>query len=82
MRSRAGLAAKAVTTQQALIDDILRERRVELAHEGFRWFDLRRTGLALTTVPSLANQGFRLLWPIPQRELLNSNGLVTQNPGY
>lgn len=84
VRSRAGLPARVVTTQQALIDDILRERRVELAHEGFRWFDLRRTGTALTVVPSLAsqNQPFRLLWPIPQREILNGNGLINQNPGY
>lgn len=84
VRSRAGLTAKIVTTQDALITDILRERRVELAHEGFRWFDLRRTGTAITTVPSLtsSNQPFRLLWPIPQRELLNGNNLVKQNPGY
>ncbi|UYZ63263.1 RagB/SusD family nutrient uptake outer membrane protein [Hymenobacter weizhouensis] len=84
VRTRAGLAARVVTTQDALIADILRERRVELAHEGFRWFDLRRTGTALATVPSLAasNQAFRLLWPIPQREILNSNGLIQQNPGY
>ncbi|WP_426492895.1 RagB/SusD family nutrient uptake outer membrane protein [Hymenobacter sp. 102] len=84
VRSRAGLAARTVTTQDALIADILRERRIELAHEGFRWFDLRRTGTALTTVPSLAaqNQSFRLLWPIPQREILNGGGLVVQNPNY
>lgn len=84
VRTRAGLPAYTLTTQAALITAIMQERRIELAHEGFRWFDLRRTGTSLTAVPSLAaqNQAFRVLWPIPQRELLNSNGLIEQNPGY
>ncbi|WP_303312036.1 RagB/SusD family nutrient uptake outer membrane protein [Hymenobacter sp. BT730] len=84
IRARAGLAALAadVTADQAkLVTAILKERRVELANEGFRWFDLRRTGLVLATLPAIT-QDFRTLWPIPQREILISNGIITQNPGY
>ncbi|HVE61819.1 MAG TPA: RagB/SusD family nutrient uptake outer membrane protein, partial [Chitinophagaceae bacterium] len=50
VRSRAGLAITTAITPAALLDAILNERRVELAHEGHRWFDLRRTNRLLTTL--------------------------------
>ncbi len=81
IRVKAGLAASTATTQAALITDILLQRRLELAHEGHYWFDLRRTNTVQTAIPAYA-QTFRNLWPIPQRETLNSGGLVDQNPGY
>ncbi|QIX62491.1 RagB/SusD family nutrient uptake outer membrane protein [Hymenobacter sp. BT18] len=84
VRARAGLAALSAETtadQTLLVNAILKERRVELANEGFRWFDLRRTGLVQMTLP-LVTQEFRNLWPIPQRELQTSNGLIVQNTGY
>ncbi|ALD21517.1 RagB/SusD family nutrient uptake outer membrane protein [Hymenobacter sp. DG25A] len=68
-------------TNDAVVAAILKERRVELANEGFRWFDLRRTGLVMATLPAIT-QDFRILWPIPQREIQNSLELVKQNPGY
>ncbi|HEX6132442.1 MAG TPA: RagB/SusD family nutrient uptake outer membrane protein [Longimicrobiales bacterium] len=78
VRTRAGLLPTTATTQQELLDAILRERRVELAFEGHRFFDLRRYGLATTLLGIPAE---RLLWPIPQSELdVNEN--LTQNPGY
>ncbi|MFC5411100.1 RagB/SusD family nutrient uptake outer membrane protein [Larkinella bovis] len=43
IRKRAGLAAKTGLDKVALRDAILKERRVELAFENHRWFDLRRT---------------------------------------
>lgn len=42
VRGRAQLADKSVIT----LDDILHERRVELAFEGDYWFDIQRQGLA------------------------------------
>ncbi|WP_231576225.1 RagB/SusD family nutrient uptake outer membrane protein [Hymenobacter sp. DG25B] len=64
-----------------IVTAILKERRVELANEGFRWFDLRRTGLVQATLPAIT-EPYRNLWPIPQREIQTSQTLVTQNPGY
>ncbi|RAK02956.1 putative outer membrane starch-binding protein [Larkinella arboricola] len=43
VRKRAGLAPKTGLDKVALRDAILKERRVELAFENHRWFDLRRT---------------------------------------
>jgi hypothetical protein len=80
VRARAGLAPLAVTVagQAALLAAVLQERRVELAFEGHRFFDLRRHGVA-TTVLSISAD--RLLWPIPQAERdVNIN--LAQNPGY
>jgi hypothetical protein len=76
IRLRAGLAASVAATQADLLTAIRKERRLELAHEGQRFFDLRRydqTGITQT---------FRNLFPLPQTEITNSAGLVTQNPGY
>lgn len=80
IRNRAGLAdlPSTVNTEEALIDAILQERRLEFAMEGHRFFDLRRTGRAMDVLG--ISEG-RLLFPIPQAELdVNKN--LTQNPGY
>jgi len=76
IRLRAGLTASTAATQAALLTAIRQERRLELAHEGQRFFDLRRYNQTGNT------QTFRNLFPIPQTELINSAGTVTQNPGY
>lgn len=80
LRNRAGLADldPVTVTGAALMDAILQERRVELAFEGHRFFDLKRFGVA-ATILGLAPE--RLLFPIPQGEReVNIN--LTQNPGY
>jgi hypothetical protein len=78
VRARAGLAPLTVTGQAALLAAVLQERRVELAFEGHRFFDLRRHGVATTVLGIPAN---RLLFPIPQAERdVNTN--LAQNPGY
>jgi len=80
VRRRAGLAAlpATITTQQALLDAVLRERRVEFAMEGHRFFDLRRMGRAEQVLGIPAT---RLLFPIPQAER-DVNPNLQQNPGY
>lgn len=44
VRTRAGLEASTAASQTAMRDAIYRERRVELAFENKRWYDLVRTG--------------------------------------
>ena len=90
IRIRAGLAANTTaTTTATLMTAILKERRVEFAHEGHRFFDLKRTNLLATTIGAsyfgisgTINNTFRALWPIPQRETLTSGGIIAQNTGY
>lgn len=72
------------TSQAALIDMILTERRIELLGEGFRSRDLMRLGQPLPakgTAPSIAVADNQYIWPIPQSELLVNKG-ITQNNGY
>lgn len=66
-----------------LLEAIYRERRMELATEGHRFFDLVRTGRAVT---ELGDQGFisnkNEVLPIPQTEIDISEGNLIQNQGY
>ena len=76
VRARVGLASTPVS-----LAAIKAERRLELAGEGHRFFDLVRWGDAATV---LASRGFKPnkneVFPIPFRELQNT--LIDQNPGY
>jgi starch-binding outer membrane protein, SusD/RagB family len=76
VRARVGLPSVPAT-----LDNIYMERRLELAFEGHRWFDLVRTGQAATV---LAYKGFvaptNNILPIPLVELNNTK--LKQNPGY
>lgn len=85
VRERAGLTFDGSSiTKQELLD----ERRVELAFENQRWFDLIRFGVAnevLSEFSAANNYSFSataLLLPIPQLEIGLSNGMLEQNPGY
>ncbi len=62
-----------------LTNAIWNERRYELAMEGHRYFDLVRTGQAVTTIIGF-QEGKHEVFPIPQQEI-DISGL-TQNPGY
>ena len=90
VRKRVGLADKSITAQADLRLAIEQERRVELAFEGHRWFDLVRTGRAIPVLnakaaaigiktPLTANN---LLFPIPQSQIDINSGKIKQNPGY
>lgn len=69
-------------------EELLNERRVELAFENKRLFDLIRMGEATNVLSAFATEnGYSfsstdLLLPIPQREIGLSKGILTQNPGY
>lgn len=63
----------------ALKQAIWKERRVELAMEGDRFFDLVRTGQAATKIPGFV-AGKNEVFPIPQREIDISK--LTQNPNW
>ena len=91
IRSRVGLANTTATTQSDLRLAVEKERRLELAFEGIRWYDLVRTGRAIPVMNAQkdgngASLGYnltqnKLLWPIPQAER-DKNVNLTQNPGY
>jgi hypothetical protein len=74
IRARAGVTALASAT----LNDILLERRLELAQEGFRVHDAKRLGLTVNGRPATDN---RLVFPIPFREM-NTNPKLVQNDGY
>lgn len=62
---------------------IWHERRVEMAMEFDRFFDLVRQGRAAEVLgPKGFKAGKNEVWPIPQNEIDLSAGVLTQNPGY
>ncbi|GAA4780645.1 RagB/SusD family nutrient uptake outer membrane protein [Olivibacter ginsenosidimutans] len=93
----AGKAAIQETDPERLKTIILHERRVELAFENHRWFDLLRSGKTIEILSAFGEvmkqkysylpptsfqvTAFRLLYPIPQSER-ELNPELTQNPGY
>ncbi len=69
--------------KDALRDIILHERRVELALEGHRFWDLIRTGNAKTVLGPLGFvEGKHELLAIPQTEIDISQGKLEQNPNW
>ncbi len=92
IRARVGLAPTTASSQADMRLAIEKERRLELAFEGHRWYDLKRTGRAIEvmnneTIDHTGNLvGYqltteRLYWPIPQAEL-DKNSKLVQNEGY
>ncbi|MDX5418209.1 MAG: RagB/SusD family nutrient uptake outer membrane protein [Hymenobacteraceae bacterium] len=86
VRERAGLDRIESATQDELRQLIWKERRVELALEnGDRYFDLVRQGRAAEVFQAQGKQfqaGKNELMPIPLQQIILSNGVLTQNPGY
>ncbi|MGI9545695.1 MAG: RagB/SusD family nutrient uptake outer membrane protein [Flavobacteriaceae bacterium] len=84
IRMRAGLTVldHTVLNTQALVRQAIQdERRLELAFEGNRWFDLVRTGTVDAEMGESINPNYHL-FPVPISEILATNGVITQNPGY
>lgn len=86
IRSRAGLPNLTANLSQAQFrDSLLLERRLELAFEGHRWFDLTRRKKLIDAMkiqnPSIKVEERHYLYPIPQTER-DANPKLEQNPGY
>lgn len=94
VRDRVGLAplsTQSSSNQASLRQAVELERRLELALEGHRWFDLIRTGRAIETMKECRDSKgessyahideWMLLYPVPQTER-DQNPNLTQNEGY
>jgi starch-binding outer membrane protein, SusD/RagB family len=89
VRVRAGLLPATALTQEDVRAAITLERRLELIGEGHRWFDLLRTGTAVTVMNKwFADNGIlvtidkhNLLMPVPQGQI-DTDPSVKQNDGY
>jgi starch-binding outer membrane protein, SusD/RagB family len=89
-RARAGnssILPAVTTTDQALLRDAIRkERRVELAMEHDRFWDIVRWGIAQQVLHAAGKTNFNenrdVLLPIPQTQIDLSKNVLTQNPGY
>ncbi|HET9746820.1 MAG TPA: RagB/SusD family nutrient uptake outer membrane protein, partial [Chitinophagaceae bacterium] len=71
-------------TPAELYEEIIRQRRIELAFEGHRFFDLKRLGRDIVKAPHYNTVAFtdtRILAPIPQGEV-DGNPNLRQNAGY
>lgn len=84
VRINAGLTAKTVAelpNKDAFRKAVYQERRLELALECDRWFDIVRTGQFATVFPGV--ESFRVLYPVPQAEIENVRDTSGwQNEGY
>ncbi len=84
VRTNAGITAfttATLTNQAGFRAAVYKERRLELALECDRWFDIVRTGQMSAIFP-LVNP-FRKVYPVPQTEIQNiTNQAGWQNEGY
>ncbi len=84
VRGRATLGPTPATTQATVRTAIWKERRVELAFEHDRFFDLVRTGQAKTALAADGKTftvGKNEVFPLPQKFMSEAAGLSVQNPG-
>lgn len=90
IRTRAGMPALPTgLSKDDMRKKIRHERRVELAFEGHRYFDLKRWKTAKTTLNAVKDapvvykfEDKNYLWPIPQSEIDKNQGKLIQNPNY
>ncbi|MEO0559702.1 MAG: RagB/SusD family nutrient uptake outer membrane protein, partial [Bacteroidota bacterium] len=90
IRERVGLSTLELDGSATLTREVLlAERRIELAFENHRFYDLQRFGVAEQVLsefaannPAINFSSTDLLLPIPQNEINVSQGALSQNPGY
>ena len=93
-----GLYTKPFQSKAEALDALRMERRLEMAHEGIRFFDLVRWGIADEVINTYLEKEKKLrshlqtahfvkgkheYFPIPQTMIdICEEGVITQNPGY
>ncbi len=85
VRNRAGLGNTPAVSKADVRTAIWKERRVEMAFEHDRFFDLVRTGQAVAAFAVDGKTfvaGKHELFPLPQAFITQAKGLSIQNPGY
>lgn len=85
IRNRAGLGNTTATSQADVRLAIWKERRLELAFEHDRFFDLVRTGQAEAAFAADGKTfvvGKHEVFPLPQKFINEADGLSAQNPNY
>lgn len=84
IRNRVKLTSLTITDKDALRKAIWHERRLELAFEHDRWFDLNRTGQGKEAMALNGKNyivGKHELFPIPNQQLIETP-TMTQNPNW
>jgi hypothetical protein len=84
IRKRAGLPEYTSLTKDAAREKIYDERRFELGMEGVRWFDLVRTGKAISVMAPFGMKPHMTVFPIPliEIQIINNPTILPQNQGY
>lgn len=85
VRSRAGVSDFAAMTKDQFRQALLDERGRELYGEGVRRQDLVRNGTYITNAIQRGKstaQSHMVLFPIPNAVIIQSRGVIAQNPGY
>ena len=80
IRNRAGLGNASFSSQAQFRDVVRQERRVELAMEGERFFDLVRWNLASSVLGPLGYVPCNRYYPLPQSAIDFAGGVLVQNP--
>lgn len=83
-------SSSSVNSKANFLKTIKAERRREFGMEDQRWFDLLRWDDAITAMNThftsralgIVVEPYQALYPIPQREIDISQGVMKQNPGY
>ncbi len=85
IRQRANISNTSASTQSDVRTAIWKERRLELAFEHDRWFDLVRTGQAQSALAANGKTfvvGKHEVFPLPQTFITEAKGRSAQNPNY
>jgi hypothetical protein len=76
---RNSLRTNSIITTPVTLDDVLKEREIELAFEGVRIHDFKRLEKSTGSFPWNSP---KLVFPIPRREVDATRGVIIQNSGY
>lgn len=90
VRNRVGLAdVSEGLSKDEMREKIRHERRIELAFEGLRYYDLKRWRIAEEVLNNVTDGIIQYNfeerfynWPLPQTEIDKSQGQLEQNPDY